>query len=340
MGVEAASAAVAAAPGAVAQHRDVDRFGVGRVTAPPAYCPGCGARTGVADGVCASCGPGAPYRTALPDLSVDRPADRADADLGAIQLITDRGIAHEYNEDAVAGAVVAGPTGPTVVVAVSDGVSTSHDPQAASGAAARAGVDACLSALAAGRLAAQAVSAGLAAAFEAVRGVSVAAGHAPSCTYVSAVVEHCGTGEFDLTVTNVGDSRAYWLTADDRAGPPSQRLTLDDSFAQLLMAGGVDEDTAMRDPRAHALMRWLGADSDLSPDETAVDALRVRGPGVLLLCSDGLWNYLPDPAGLASIATADDPRRAARALVDYALQCGGGDNITVALIPVPAFDGR
>ncbi|GAB2714774.1 hypothetical protein GCM10027089_43490 [Nocardia thraciensis] len=332
------------------------------------HCPGCGQRIGAADRFCEQCGRElAVHRTALPDLAIDpaaacdqcgrtdfddrycagcgarhRPPDRAEADLGVVQLITDRGIAHARNEDAVAAAVLDDASGPTIVIAVCDGVSTSDDPQVASGTAARTGVDACLAALAADRTAAEAVIDGLEAAFEAVRGVSIADGHSPSCTYVAAVLQACGGGEFEITVTSVGDSRAYWLRGD---GPgdsvASRRLTADDSYAQLLVdAGGMDEQTAMRDPRAHALMRWLGADSELVPAETAVHSLRVRGPGALLLCSDGLWNYLPDPAGLAAVATASAPLRSARDLVEVALHGGGSDNITVALAAIPAGGAR
>nr|WP_083905141.1 PP2C family serine/threonine-protein phosphatase [Nocardia transvalensis] len=301
------------------------------------HCPQCGTKIAAADRFCEECGRDlSVFRAVLPDITVDSAGDRGAADLGTVQLITDRGLVHAHNEDAVAAAVLGDPAGPTTVIAVSDGVSTSDDPQAASGAAVRGGVDACLASLAAGRAVGDAVLTGLEAAFEAVRGVSTHDGHSPSCTYVSAVVRPCETGEFEITVTNVGDSRAYWLRLEGSGeGTPSHRLTVDDSFAQLLVAGGVDEQTAMRDPRAHALMRWLGADSDHQPADTAVHTVRVWGPGALLLCSDGLWNYLPDPDGLAAVATTPDPGQAVRDLVEYALRSGGSDNITAALVPLP-----
>ncbi|WP_280499099.1 PP2C family protein-serine/threonine phosphatase [Nocardia cyriacigeorgica] len=148
-----------------------------------------------------------------------------------------------------------------------------------------------------------------------------------------------GAGNATITVANVGDSRAYWLVPGDTdhdAEPASRRLTFDDSWAQALVdAGAMDEAAAMNDPRAHTLLRWLGADYDQQPWSTrSVQSFRCAGPGVLLLCSDGLWNYLPDPVALAAIATAKPPALAARDLADYAVACGGGDNITVALVPV------
>jgi serine/threonine protein phosphatase PrpC len=58
----------------------------------------------------------------------------------------------------------------------------------------------------------------------------------------------------------------------------------------------------------------------------------------VLVCSDGLWNYQPEAAGLAQIALPDafhDPSSAADALLKFALDAGGMDNITIVLVPVP-----
>ena len=62
------------------------------------------------------------------------------------------------------------------------------------------------------------------------------------------------------------------------------------------------------------------------------------GPGVLLLCSDGLWNYRPGAAELAELAlpgALTDPLGAAAALVSFALEAGGMDNVTVVVAPYP-----
>ena len=58
----------------------------------------------------------------------------------------------------------------------------------------------------------------------------------------------------------------------------------------------------------------------------------------MLICSDGLWNYRPDAAGLAKLALPaafTDPLGAARTLLAFALEAGGMDNITVVLAPFP-----
>lgn len=294
-------------------------------TDPVADCAACGGRY-YADGYCAGCG------------QLRAPRDRFEADLGAVCLVTDRGIAHARNEDSVAAAVVDGAEGTeAVVIVVCDGVSSSEDPQAASGTASRTGVDAGLAALADGLDAPTAALAGLAAAAKAVAAIGGHESHAPSCTFVSAIVRGCDAETVEITVANVGDSRAYWLAAPGTPGsPPTRRLTVDDSWAQALVdAGAMDEEAAMKDPRAHTLLRWLGADSGEQPwSDNSLHTYRVRGPGLLLLCSDGLWNYRPEAEGLAELAGAADPMVAARELVEYALRCGGGDNITVALAPI------
>ncbi|MGW5229452.1 PP2C family serine/threonine-protein phosphatase [Nocardia niigatensis] len=292
---------------------------------PPPDCSGCGGSEFDPDGYCASCGELGPER------------DRFEFDLGTACLITDRGLLHARNEDAVAAAVLAGATPDrphAAVITVCDGVSTSEDPQAASGAAVRAGLDACLAALAAGRPAEDCVMAGLAAAADAVKGVGTPDGRSPSCTYVSAIVQFDADGGADITVANVGDSRAYWL----RPGDDSDRLTVDDSLAQAMVDQGlVDAATAMDGPHAHVLTRWLGADSEQQWSPTCVRTLRTDAPGVLLVCTDGLWNYLPEAAALSRFTGSLPPLPAARALVEHALGAGGKDNITVALVPVPSL---
>jgi len=65
----------------------------------------------------------------------------------------------------------------------------------------------------------------------------------------------------------------------------------------------------------------------------------VPGPGVLLLCTDGLWNYFRNPAQLGDLVfEAGTPPVAgatAKRLTDAALESGGRDNITVAVCIVP-----
>lgn len=286
-------------------------------------CADCGNQTFV-DDYCAACG----HRSAEPD--------RSSADLDEIVLITDRGLEHVRNEDAAAAGIVtvsAGERPYALAVAVCDGVSTSGEAHMAAVAAATAGVDAMLASLAGSPNGRQAVLAGLveAARSAAAAGIASAPSSAPSCTYTAAAVIPARDGTAQIAVGNVGDSRAYWLPASPE---PAEQLTVDDSLAQELITAGVAADSDAVQRSAHTLTRWLGADAGSKPwSDKSVRTITTTGPGSLLLCSDGLWNYLPDASDIARLCTGDAPA-AARALVDYALGAGGQDNITVAVIPI------
>ena len=333
------------------------------MTAPAATCPQCAAAVGPADRFCGSCG------TTLSEIrlvAVPRPGrieqgpcadcgnetftddycaacghrrtapDRDEAELAGIGVVTDRGLHHVRNEDAAAVGIVAGAgEQPRVLaIAVCDGVSSSEKPEAAAVAASRAGVTAMLAALAAARPAQAAVLAGLADAAKAAAaaGTGVDQASAPSCTYTAATVVPTSAGTVEITVGNVGDSRAYWLPDPPQA---AQQLTVDDSLAQELITAGAAADSAAVLNGAHTITRWLGADAGPKPwSDSSVHTLTATGAGSLLLCSDGLWNYLPEADDIRRFCTGTDPAAAARALVDFALQAGGQDNITVVVIPI------
>jgi len=146
----------------------------------------------------------------------------------------------------------------------------------------------------------------------------------PSTTMVAALVT-----PQRIVVGNVGDSRAYWVSS----GPvESQLLTVDDSWAQERIAEGAPPDEAYADPDAHIITRWIGGDADSVVPR--VTQLAVTGPGYLLVCSDGLWHYFDDPVRLADLVPpgAPAPVQVARELTDAALDAGGQDNITVAVV--------
>jgi serine/threonine protein phosphatase PrpC len=285
----------------------------GRSLAVEPACPACGTPGSVgADGYCESCG-----------MLAGRSRDHLEVDAGPVAAAaTDRGLRHHRNEDAMWLAT----RGTDVDVVVCDGVSSSFDPDVASETAATT---------AGARLAgAPDVTAAILAAKEAVAALAGTgdprrAASNPACTIVAAVVRGA-----DVEFGWLGDSRAYWLPADG----PAQQLTEDDSWATHVIALGADPEVAMRDPKAHAITGWLGADA--GPTGPRVGTFTVTEPGGhLVLCSDGLWNYLTDPelfaaavrAGLRAEGTLIG---AARSLCELAVEAGGADNITVALVPV------
>lgn len=148
----------------------------------------------------------------------------------------------------------------------------------------------------------------------------------PACTYVTGMV----VGDV-LVVSWIGDSRAYWLVPDEPDA--SCVLTTDDSWAAEAVAVGLMEpEAAYADPRAHAITRWVAADGPPGPPHVVAHA--ADRPGVLLICSDGLWNHVPHPADLARLVRRDGPPHTARAMLEAALHDGGTDNTTLVVVDV------
>lgn len=163
---------------------------------------------------------------------------------------------------------------------------------------------------------------------------AVVSGSGPigACTLAVAVATHDR-----IVVGNIGDTRTYWFPDD---GDPI-RLSIDDSMAQAQMDLGLSREEAERGMGAHAITKWIGASAtDVAP---RVMAYQPQQSGWLLVCSDGLWNHVPDAGDLARLmadlvskAHTDDhghasPAGVANGLIAHANNCGGHDNITVAL---------
>ncbi|MEU0634013.1 protein phosphatase 2C domain-containing protein [Streptomyces sp. NPDC005989] len=299
---------------------------------PPAgakRCVACRAGSVDTDGYCENCGHAQP-----------RERDHMEQELGSVAAVSDRGLRHHRNEDSFAVSTTALPDGsPAVVAIVCDGVSSASRPDEASAAAASAANEALLESLPRGTHPQQAMHEAILAAGEAVNSLAQEPGrpmehdqrrhqNAPACTLVGSIM----AGGL-LIVGWVGDSRVYWVP-DDRSNPPA-RLTEDDSWAaQMVAAGLMNEAEAYADERAHAITGWLGADAyELEPHTASFKPDR---SGLVVVCTDGLWNYAESAAEMAAAVPADAhqrPLHGAQVLVGHALDGGGHDNVTVALLP-------
>jgi len=303
-----------------------DPSDAGRSAAPggAAQCRACGGPI-AADGYCERCGePAASAR----DHWSEQPAPWVGG-------VCDRGVRHVRNEDALALAA----SGAFAALVVCDGVSTAPRSDVASLAAAAAARDVLAAAGPDGTAPVVGTEPARTAAWSALLGRASRAGNAavvatmqpglgpedvPSCTFVAAVLD----GPL-LVAGWLGDSRVYWLPDEG----PAEQLTADDSGAGELVSRGVPREAAEASPQAHAITRWLGPDADDATARTTATVL--DGPGWVLVCSDGLWNYC-SPAGDLAILVREhardlDPVRTADALVAWANAQGGRDNVTVAL---------
>jgi PPM family protein phosphatase len=126
----------------------------------------------------------------------------------------------------------------------------------------------------------------------------------------------------EITYAHVGDSRIYHL----RSGIMTQ-LTRDDTWANVEFAQDIDNEglSSMR----NVLTKSLGArqEVDFAPGNVALE-----DGDIIVLCSDGLTNMLPDSRILDIISSqSNDLEAACRQLTSAANDEGGRDNISVVL---------
>ncbi|MEV5891969.1 PP2C family serine/threonine-protein phosphatase [Nonomuraea fuscirosea] len=268
------------------------------VVAGDTYCEACGHALGAP--TCSSCGAAAVDAEGYCErCGLRQPTGRDHAEIvlpGGAAAVTDKGLRRSRNEDAVALLETGGPAGGTVVTVVCDGVGSSPRADEASAVA----VETAGAALARGLPQEEAFEL----AGRAVAKLATSLDDAPACTYVSAAVAPDGR----VTLGWAGDTRAYLL-------PGGSLLTEDD----VVETG---EITA-----------WLGADA--GDVDLHLRAFTPERPGMLLVCSDGLWRYLDGYA----FPAAGTPIEMAREMLRHALDSGGQDNVTIVLIPLGESHG-
>ncbi len=133
-----------------------------------------------------------------------------------------------------------------------------------------------------------------------------------------------------LTITHVGDSRAYLLYNEQRM----EAITRDHSLVQRLEElGQITSAEAAVHPQRNVLYRALGQGETLEPD---VVTTPFPIGGYLLLCSDGLWGVVPEDEIRKIIYEAPTIQRACQNLVSAANAAGGPDNISAVLVQLLA----
>lgn len=132
-------------------------------------------------------------------------------------------------------------------------------------------------------------------------------------------------------IASVGDSRTYLL----RRGALRQ-LTRDQSLVQELIDQGVlTEDEAWRHPQRSIVLQVIDGGTRALPP---VATLAAEEGDRLLLCSDGLSDYVRDEAIAVALALADREAAAAE-LVRLALDNGGRDNVSVVVADLVSRNG-
>ncbi|MFO1339532.1 MAG: Stp1/IreP family PP2C-type Ser/Thr phosphatase [Burkholderiaceae bacterium] len=128
-----------------------------------------------------------------------------------------------------------------------------------------------------------------------------------------------------LWVGHIGDSRAYrWR--DGRL----EQLSRDHSLLQeQIDAGLLTAEEAAYSMNRNLVTRAVGVEPEVELEVVGHD---LRAGDVVLLCSDGLSDMLPDPAIAQVMRASDSLEMTAQALVAAANAAGGRDNISVVLV--------
>ena len=133
-------------------------------------------------------------------------------------------------------------------------------------------------------------------------------------------------------VANVGDSRTY-LYRDGEL----RRLTRDQSLVQALIdRGALTEDEAKRHPQRSVVLEALdGGERPLPP----IDSVDARDGDRLLLCSDGVSDYVSDEE-IAEVVGRGERDAVAAGLARLALDRGSRDNVSAVVADVAEADDR
>lgn len=133
-----------------------------------------------------------------------------------------------------------------------------------------------------------------------------------------------------LGLAHLGDSRAYRMR-DGRL----YQLSHDHTFVQSLVdEGRISREEAFTHPHRNLILRVLDGRPDSDPD---LEMLDVQAGDRLLLCSDGLPDYVSDQVIATSMADGT-PDSVVVDLITHALEAGSNDNVTCIVADVVETD--
>ncbi len=128
----------------------------------------------------------------------------------------------------------------------------------------------------------------------------------------------------DLTVANVGDSRAYLVRADRLT-----QITRDHSLvAEQVAAGAMTEQEARESQHRNIITRALGHRQRVDVD---IFEIRLLPEDRLLMTTDGLHDYVSEEE-MVQLSLSRHPEDAARDLVNLALEHESNDNVTAIVV--------
>ncbi len=137
------------------------------------------------------------------------------------------------------------------------------------------------------------------------------------CTIIVALID-----ETELHLCHVGDTRAYICKNTDLS-----LLTTDHSYVQSLVnKGDMTLEEARKSPIRNKITQAIGVPEKIKPEYTHYQLCK---DDKLLLCSDGLWDMLPDDTIWKIMKKHKPAQEICKKLIEKAKTAGGKDNITV-----------
>ena len=128
-----------------------------------------------------------------------------------------------------------------------------------------------------------------------------------------------------LYAVSVGDSRLYLINHEIR------QLTKDHTVVMKMYENGeITKEQLKNHPQRNYITKAVGVAEKVSPDYLEAE---LSENSAILLCTDGLSNYC-DEADMFNIIKKCDPKDAPSELVKKALENGGGDNVTAAIMRI------
>jgi protein phosphatase len=149
---------------------------------------------------------------------------------------------------------------------------------------------------------------------------------AKELTGMGTTIVACVFDKEEYHIINVGDSRLY-LVGEGNSG--MKQITRDHSLVQdLIDDGKLTKKEAEKYPNRNVITRALGID-----DIVNADFYREKyTSGTILLCSDGLYNFVDDDCIQKYVSQYADLEHCMNQLIAKANENGGGDNITVVIM--------
>lgn len=139
-----------------------------------------------------------------------------------------------------------------------------------------------------------------------------------TCTFLLGNIAYFG---------HAGDSRAYLIDTEKRS---IEKITKDHSLVgKLVEMGHITEKESKTHPRRNEIYKMLGLRSEIDVDTYY---RIINKNSVILIMSDGLWEYIDEDEMLSRVLKEGDISNTVIELVSQANKNGGHDNISLVAI--------